>query len=79
MQSLRVPPTQDDVLNRGGDPPTLDAMDGLVADANDVGLLAEMIDPSDGSFWGNLPQGLSHLALVTAALTIDELTSTEGH
>jgi len=41
---------------------------------NDVGILAEMIDPADGAHWGNLPQALSHLALINAALTIKELT-----
>lgn len=54
------------------------AMDDLVGRANDVGVYAEMISEHDGSSWGNLPQALSHLAVIGAALTIRDLVPAEA-
>jgi len=57
-------------------------LDLLVGLANDVGLLAEQYDPATGRMAGNVPQALSHLALVRAAhahLVATTATSPTGH
>ncbi len=49
----------------------------VTAYANDVGLLAEEIDPSSGGLLGNYPQGFSHLGLIRSALTIARAEATD--
>jgi pentatricopeptide repeat protein len=47
----------------------------LLALSNDVGLLPEEIDPSDGSHLGNFPQAFTHATVIQAALAIQEAVS----
>ena len=49
----------------------------VAGQANDLGLLAEEIDPRDGSLLGNFPQAFSHVGLITAAWAIHEATQRE--
>jgi GH15 family glucan-1,4-alpha-glucosidase len=43
----------------------------LLSFCNDVGLLAEEIDPHSGEIIGNFPQAFSHLGLIQAAIALD--------
>ncbi len=46
--------------------------DRLCEYANDVGLLAEMVDPVTGAHLGNFPQAFAHVALVNCAVHLQD-------
>jgi GH15 family glucan-1,4-alpha-glucosidase len=47
-----------------------DLFEKLLGSRNDVGLLAEEIDPRTGELLGNFPQAFSHVGLIGAALNL---------
>jgi GH15 family glucan-1,4-alpha-glucosidase len=49
-----------------------DTFERAAAYANDLGLLAEEVDPETGELLGNFPQAFSHIGLVNAAWAIHE-------
>ena len=60
-------------LARAGQPARARTAFARAADfVNDVGLLAEEVDPLSGELLGNFPQAFSHIGLVNAAWAISE-------
>ncbi|HEX5772417.1 MAG TPA: glycoside hydrolase family 15 protein, partial [Nocardioidaceae bacterium] len=53
--------------------------DRAVRYVNDVGLLAEEVDPETGELLGNFPQAFSHIGLVNAAWAISEAERQAKH
>jgi GH15 family glucan-1,4-alpha-glucosidase len=49
----------------------------LLSRCNDVGLLAEEIDPPSGRMLGNFPQAYSHVGLINCALNLSHQTGPE--
>ena len=47
-----------------------DTFSHVLSFANDVGLLAEEIDPASGELLGNFPQAYTHVGLINAALAL---------
>ncbi len=61
-------------LARAGQPARARTVFGRAAAfVNDVGLLAEEVDPDSGDLLGNFPQAFSHIGLVNAAWAIAEV------
>jgi GH15 family glucan-1,4-alpha-glucosidase len=49
-----------------------------LAAINDVGLLAEEIDPRSGEMIGNFPQAFSHVGLINAAWAVSQARQRTG-
>jgi GH15 family glucan-1,4-alpha-glucosidase len=55
----------------GEDERARELFERLLGFCNDVGLLAEEIDPATGELLGNFPQAFSHVGLIQAAIALD--------
>ncbi|MGZ4307200.1 MAG: glycoside hydrolase family 15 protein, partial [Solirubrobacteraceae bacterium] len=61
-------------LARGGEiEEAREVFDLIVAKGNDLGLFSEEIEPKSGDLLGNFPQGLTHLAHISACTALAEM------
>jgi GH15 family glucan-1,4-alpha-glucosidase len=58
------------LAHQGRDDEAHAAFDSAVATANELGIFTEEHDPERGMATGNVPQALSHLAHISAALAL---------
>jgi len=59
-------------LGGGSEEQARSAFEQLLSYRNDLGLLAEEIDPQTGDALGNFPQAFTHVGLISAALSLHE-------
>jgi GH15 family glucan-1,4-alpha-glucosidase len=52
-------------------------LEALLAHRNDVGLMAEEIDPETSAQLGNFPQAFSHIGLINAAISVEHRRAEE--
>ncbi|MBB6611585.1 glycoside hydrolase family 15 protein [Pontibacter sp. Tf4] len=51
----------------------IELFETMLAHASPAGLLSEEIDPDTGALLGNYPQGFTHIGLINAALSLNEV------
>jgi GH15 family glucan-1,4-alpha-glucosidase len=56
----------------------IEVFEALLQHASPTGLLSEEIDPKSHELLGNYPQGFTHIDLINAVLTINEVYKKEG-
>jgi alpha,alpha-trehalase len=68
----------DNLARQGRVEEALDLYNSLCGRANSAGLLAEQIDPSDGSFLGNFPQAFSHIGVISSGYNLQREMDRNG-
>jgi GH15 family glucan-1,4-alpha-glucosidase len=63
------------LAHQGRKEDALQAFETALATGNDLGIYSEEFDPQDRQMLGNIPQGLTHLSLIAAAVAIGQSES----
>jgi GH15 family glucan-1,4-alpha-glucosidase len=63
----------DNLSHQGRLEEALELYDSLCARAGPLGLLPEQIDPGNGAFLGNYPQGFSHIGVISSGVNLARL------
>ncbi len=65
------------LARRGEEQAAREKFNEMLSFANDVGLMAEEVDPTTGDALGNFPQAFTHVGLINAAMTLRRLEKGE--